>query len=324
MRSGKSGIIIALMVVCMATAAAADFTDRIVAVVNYDIITLSELNRTLESFIKRIEKSQDAKGNEEIIQEARKAALNGLINNMLIEQQASKLSIVVDEEDVDKSLKGILDEKKLSLGQFKEMLSQRDATLEDYKEEMRRQIVKIRLIGKEIRSKIGVSKEEIGEYYGKHRGEYEGQEAVRVQQILIIAPEDAAEEKRSALKANAEKMLERLKRGEAFAQLAMEYSQGPAAQAGGDLGFIEKGVMFPPVDKEAFRLKTDEISDVIASPVGFHIIKIADKRGEGVKPLKDVRDEIIDSIANKKAQKKFEEWIQEQRKKSLIEIRLDS
>ncbi len=323
MRAVKSGIIIALVVVCMSTAAAADFVDRIVAVVNYDIITLSELNSTLELFMKRIEKSQNVRGNEEVINEARKAALNGLINNMLIDQEASRLGIVVDEGDVDQALKGILDEKKLSMNQFKEMLSERDAALDDYKEEMRRQIVKIRLIGKEIRSKIGVSKEEIGEYYSRHRGEYEGKEVVRVQQILIIAPEDAGEEKRRTLRGNAEKVLEKLKRGESFAQLAMEYSQGPAAQAGGDLGFIEKGVMLPEVDKEAFRLKTDEISDVITSPVGFHIIKIADKRGAGVKPLEDVRDEIKESIANEKAQKKFGEWIQEQRKKSLIEIRLD-
>ena len=233
------------------------------------------------------------------------------------------MGVVVDEEDVNTTLKGILDEKKLSLNQFKEMLSERDITLDDYKEDMRKQIVKMRLIGKEIRSKIGVSKEEIGEYYAKHRGEYEGEEAVRVQQILIIAPEDAGEEKRRTLRENAEKVLERLKRGESFEQLAIEYSQGPAARAGGDLGFIEKGVMHPEVDKEAFRLKTGDISDVIASPVGFHIIKIADKRGAGVKPLKDVRDEIKESIANEKAQKKFEEWIEEQRKKSLIEIRLD-
>ena len=323
MRAGKSGIIAALVVLCMSAAAAADFVDRIVAVVNYDIITLSELNRTLESFMKRIEKSQNIKGNEEVINEARKAALNGLINNMLIDQEAGRLGVVVDEEDVDQALKGILDEKKLSLGQFRQMLAERGGTLDDYKEDMRRQIVKMRLIGKEIRSKIGVSKEEIGEYYAKHRGEYEGEEAVRVQQILIIAPEDAGEEKRRTLRENAEKVLERLKRGESFAQLAIEYSQGPAAQAGGDLGFIEKGVMHPEVDKEAFRLKTDEISDVVESPVGFHILKIADKRGEGVKPLKDVRDEIKESIANEKAQKKFEEWIEEQRKKSLIEIRLD-
>jgi parvulin-like peptidyl-prolyl isomerase len=70
-------------------------------------------------------------------------------------------------------------------------------------------------------------------------------------------------------------------------------------------------------------LKVNEISDVIASPVGFHIIKIADKRGAGVKPLEDVRDEIKESITNEKAQKKFEEWIEERRKKSLIEVRLD-
>lgn len=323
MRAGKAVMVIALVVCSMSTATAVDFVDRIVAVVNNDVITLSELNETLDAFMKRIEQSQHARENKELIQEARKAALNGLITNLLIDQEAERLGIAVSDEDVNRALLDILDEKKLSLEQFRQMLAERDSTLDDYKKDMRRQIVKLKLIGKEIRAKIGVSKEEIGAYYAKHQEEYEGKEAVRIQQILIIVPQNAGDEKIKSLREHAEAVLARLKRGEAFAQLAVEFSQGPAAQAGGDLGFIEKGVMFPEVDKEAFRLETDEISDVIKSPVGFHIIKIAGKRGEGVKPLEDVRDEIIEEITNEKAQKKFEEWIQDQRKKSIVEIRLD-
>ena len=324
MRAAKAVIVIALVMFSMVgLSAAADFMDRIVAVVNNDVITLSELNETIDTIMKRVKQSQQAGGNEELINEARKAALNGLINNLLIDQEADRLGIVVTDEDVGRALRDILDEKSLSLDQFREMLAERDATLEDYKEEMRRQIVKVKLIGQEIRSKVGVSKEEIGAYYAKHREEYEGKEARRIQQILIIVPRGTGEEKKMALRDQAEKVLARLKRGESFAQLALEYSQGPAAQAGGDLGFIERGIMLPAVDRAAFRLGTGEISDVIESSVGFHIIRIADIRGAGAKHLEEVRDEIIEAIANEKAHKKFEVWIQEQRKKSVIEIRLD-
>ena len=323
MRAGKWGIIIAMILYMFSISTVAAVVDRIVAVVNNDIITLSELNKTLESFMKRIENPQNVQENEEFVNKARTVALNSMINNMLINQAAIKLGIVVNEKDVDQALTNMLDEKKISMDQFRKMLSERDIAMDDYKEEIRMQIVKMRVIGKEIRSKIGVSEEEIGEYYAKHRSEYEGRESVRILQILIIVPEDATDETRETLRKNAEEILERLKGGESFAQLAMQYSQGPAAQAGGDLGFIEKGIMFPEVDTEAFRLKVDEISGVIASPVGFHIIKIADKRGAGMKPLEAVRDEIKESIANEKAQKKFEEWIGEQREKSLIEIRLE-
>ncbi|MBN2567850.1 MAG: peptidylprolyl isomerase [Deltaproteobacteria bacterium] len=322
MRTGNL-IIMTLVALFTVTATAADLVDRIVAVVNHEIITLSDLDRTLEPFIKNLEKSKNISVNEETINEARKAALNGLINNMLIDQEAARLGIVVTDEDLDKTLHDILHEKQLSLSQLKDMLAQNNTTMEDYKEDMRRQIVKMRLIGKEIRSKIGVSKEEIGEYYAKHRSVYEGKESVRVQQILIIAQEDADKEKRSSMRERANKVLEFLRRGESFEQIATEYSQGPAAQDGGDLGFIEKGIMLPEVDKEAFRLAKGEISNVIESHVGFHIIKIIDKRGSGVKPLEDVRDEIKESIVNEKAKIKFEKWIQELRKKSLIEIRLD-
>jgi len=322
MRKGNL-IIMVLVVLFAATAAAADLVDRIVAVVNHEIITLSDLDRTLKPFIENLEKSKNVRVDEATIKEARKAALNGLINNMLIDQQAARLGIVVTDEDLDKALQDILHEKQLSLSLLKDMLAQNQTTMEDYKEDMRRQIVTMRLIGKEIRSKIGVSKEEIGEYYGRHRDAYEGKESVRVQQILIIAKEDEDSEKKSSLRERANKVLELLKRGVSFEQMATEYSQGPAAQDGGDLGFIEKGIMLPEVDKEAFRLGKGEISNVIESHIGFHIIKITDKRGVGIKPLEDVRDEIKESIANDKAKIKFEEWIQELRKKSLIEIRLD-
>jgi parvulin-like peptidyl-prolyl isomerase len=324
MRTETWGIVITLLILYIfSISPAAAVVDRIVAVVNNDIITLSELNRTIEPFIKNMGKTQNIQGNEELVNRARKIVLGSMINNMLINQEASKLGIVVDEKDVDQALTNMLKEKKISMDRFREILSERGVTMDDYKKEMRTQIVRMRVVGKEIRSKIGVSNEEIGEYYAKHRGEYEGKESVRILQILIIVPEDTVDEKRDILRKNAEGILERLKQGESFAELAMKYSQGPAAQAGGDLGFIEKGVMFPTVDKAAFQLKVNEISDVIASPVGFHIIKIADKRGAGVKPLEDVRDEIKESITNEKAQKKFEEWIEERRKKSLIEVRLD-
>jgi len=89
--------------------------------------------------------------------------------------------------------------------------------------------------------------------------------------------------------------------------LAANFSQGPAAKSGGDLGYVEKELMLPEVDEIAFKLKTGEVSKVVESSIGFHIIKIIDKRGEGIKPLDAVREEIMREIGNKKIEKKFQE-----------------
>jgi parvulin-like peptidyl-prolyl isomerase len=101
----------------------------------------------------------------------------------------------------------------------------------------------------------------------------------------------------------------------------MKYSQGPEAQQGGDIGFIEKGVIIPEVEKAAFSLPLEQISNVIESSLGFHIIKVIDKRGAGLKKIESVREEIKTKLEDEKLEKKYDEWISAVRKKSFIEKR---
>lgn len=117
-------------------------------------------------------------------------------------------------------------------------------------------------------------------------------------------------------------ILKRLRMGESFDSLAARFSQGPAASDGGDVGFVEKGAMLPEVEKAAFSLDRDKISDLIESPVGFHIIKVIDRRGSGLKPIEEVRAEIKSRLEDGKIEKKFDSWISELRAKSLVEIKL--
>ena len=180
----------------------------------------------------------------------------------------------------------------------------------------------MRLLRRELKSKITISEEEIGDYYLKHREIYEGKEAVRIKQILILFPKNLDAQIKAKLKAEMDTIHKRLQNGESFDLLAAQYSQGPAAATGGDIGFIEKGLMLPAVESVAFILKKDEISKVVESPVGFHIIKAIDKRGAGIKPIESVREEIKAKIEEDKMDKKYDEWIKELRSKSLIEIKL--
>ncbi|MEA1971019.1 MAG: peptidyl-prolyl cis-trans isomerase [Thermodesulfobacteriota bacterium] len=318
----KTFFIVCIFVVFSSVSLHADFEDRIVAIVNDEVITLSELDTTLQSFMKRVEKIPQGDQREKIVAQARGAAMDKLINNMLLEQKAAKLGIVVTDKDVNKALKNMLEEKHMSVEKFREALAREDGVLDEYKSEIRRNIVNGRIIEKEIRSGITISEEEIGAYYRKHRDDYEGKETTRIQQILLVKPKDCDDSTREELRAKAEEILKRLKNGELFDVLVGMYSQGPAAKSGGDLGFVEKGMMFPEVDTAVSGLKKGESSEVIESPVGFHIIKIIDRRGAGIKPVEEVREEIIRSIGNEKIRKKFQEWLKELREKSLVEIKL--
>jgi len=303
------------------TCSPAVVVDRIVAIVNEDIITLSELKEAFAPYRAHIERTTPEAERGRAIEEAMKFLLNRLINNKLIEQQAKKKGIVVRDDEVMGYISRLLEKKKVTLADFTKSLEEAGTNLERYKEELREDMLRNRLIRREIQTKIVISEEEIGEYYKKHREDYEGKEAVHLKQILLPILPGMSEEKIEVLRKTAEGIRERIEKGEPFEALAEQLSQGLAAQAGGDLGFIERGSMHAEVEEVAFKLPVGQVSPVIKSPAGFHIILVVGKKGAGVKPLSEVRWEIIQKLEEAKMVERFDQWIESYRKMSLIEIR---
>ncbi|MDX9822501.1 MAG: peptidylprolyl isomerase [Syntrophales bacterium] len=300
--------------------AGAAVVDRIVAVVNDEVITFSDLNEELDVIRQRTAATYKGQDIERLLAEARPHVLNRMVDRLLIGQEARKSGIVLKDEEVNEAIRDGLAQRKMRIEDLIASLAKEGVTLEEYRRELRDHLMKTKLVRREIRSKIMISDDEIGAYYQKHRDDYEGRETVRIQQILLPMPKNADEGQIRTIRQEAEAIRQRLKEGEAFELLAGRYSQGPAA-AGGDIGFVEKGVMLPEVEAVAFNLKIGEISDVISSPVGFHIIRVTDKRGAGLKPIEAVREEIRRKIEDEKADKRYESWIEDLRKKSHIEIR---
>jgi parvulin-like peptidyl-prolyl isomerase len=183
-------------------------------------------------------------------------------------------------------------------------------------------MIRARLLRREVKSKILVSDEEIGEYYNKNRQDYEGKETVRIKQLLLLLPPNANKTVIAKMKNEALQLHKRVMDGESFDLLVVKYSQGPAAAQGGDLGFIGRGTIIPEVEAAAFSLPVGQVSEVIESRVGFHIIQVVDKKGAGLKPLAAVREEIKTKIEDEKLDKKYDEWIASIRAKSHIEIKL--
>jgi len=308
--------------ISLSTLVHAEITDRIVAIVNGDTVTLTELNTAFEPYRIKIEESYRGDDKEKFIAENRSLLLNKLIDNMLIDQEAKKSGIIIKDEEVMETINDILSRRKYKIDDLLKDLAKENSTLEAYKKDVKEHLLRMRLVRREIKSKITISEEEIGEYYRNQREAYEGKEAVRIKQILVFFPIGSDEKAKANLRAEMDTILKRLQNGESFDLLASQYSQGPAAATGGDIGFVEKGSMQSVVDSAAFSLKKDEVSGVIESELGFHIIKVIDKRGAGIKPIESVREEIKAKIEEDKLEKKYIEWIKELRKKSLIEIKL--
>ena len=309
-----------LAIMLLATSAYADSVDRIVAVVNEDIIILSEFNSAFEPYRRRIEDTYKGAEREAALAESRKAFLNKLIDASLIEQEARKNGITVKDEEVMAAIKDVADRRNVAMDDLTKELAKGGMSLAAYKKDVREQMVRMRLIRRDIKSKLMVTDQEVGEYYRLHRSDYEGREAVRIQQIFLAFPKGGRADARDKLYKVAEEISGRLKNGEPFEILAAGSTGGQAA--GGDLGFIERGMVLPEVEKAAFALDKGEVSGIIESPAGFHILKALDKRGGGLQPIQDVREEIQGRIEEQKMMKKFDEWLAALRKRSSIEIKL--
>jgi len=304
---------------------AAETMDRIVAQTTDDVITQSELNRAFAPYAASIEKSFKGAELEEALRQNKQVFLQNMIDQMLIEREIKKAQPgigQVSEEEIMSIINDMLNRNNISIEDYQARLAQEGIPMESVKKDIRLQVLRMRLLRREVQSRILVTDEEIGHYYNEHREDYEGKEAVRVKQIFLPAPAHGDEKTRQNARQLADELLARIRNGAPFEVIAAQYSRAPGAQQGGDIGFIERGIILPALEKVAFSLENGQTSEVIETEVGMHLISVVDRRGAGLKPLTDVRNEIRAKIEEEKVAKKYDEWIEEIRKKSFIDVRL--
>jgi peptidyl-prolyl cis-trans isomerase SurA len=308
--------------VFLSIAAQAAVGDRIVAVVNDEVITLSELNNAFEPYQAKFEASYQGPDREKARTETKLLLLNRLIDGVLMEQESRKTGITIRNEEVADAINDIRKQRNFSPEDLNKALERDGITPDAFRLDIRNQLMRMKLIRRDIKSKVAVTDEEIGEYYSKHRQDYEGKESVRIKQILLPLAKEEDPTAKEKLRADAEAIQKRLMNGESFDQLSAKYSRGVEAASRGDIGYIERGMIHSEVEDAAFSLPLNQISGVIESSIGFHIIQVIDRRGAGLKAIGTVREEIREKIDREKMEKKYGEWIEELRKKSHIEIKL--
>ncbi len=334
MKLGKVIFLIIFSVMLLCVSASAEVVDKIAVVVNDDVVTLGEFNAAFDPVLKNIEANYKGPDKGALINQYKEAVLKRLVDNLLIEQEAKKLgkNVAIKDDEIMEVLRDMIAKKNSNMEGFKKNLAREGTSLEALKKDIKSQLLRMKLLRWEIKSKVMVSNEEIGAYYDKHRQDYEGKEAVRLKLIFLALPAKtdskikanikADTKAKAKIKAEAEELRRRVIAGEQFEMIAAKHSQGPGAAQGGDIGFVEQGTIIAAVDTVAFKLAMGQVSEVIESELGFHIIKAVDKKGAGLKPIAIVREEIKAKIEDEKLEKKYEEWITSVRAKSFIEIKV--
>jgi peptidyl-prolyl cis-trans isomerase SurA len=299
-----------------------EIVERIVAVVNSDVITLSELEEACKPLFEQVKQSSLPEEREEKLRKAREAVLDQLIENKLLEQEIKNRKVEVTERDIDAAIEQIKQQNQVNEDELKAILAKDGITLSAYRRRLQDEIGKMRLISREIKSKIVIEEEELRKNYQNNLARFTDPAEVKVQQIFFAIPQYATEEQVAAIRKEASAILERVRHGEDFAELARKYSQGPEAREGGVLGFFKHNELRPELEEAAFKLQTGEVSGLIKSPEGVHILRVLERKGGEPKPFVEVQGRLRDEMMQAESERQFREWMKALKAKAYIEIRL--
>lgn len=301
------------LVLALASAVHAKVINRIVATVDGDPITLYELQSYEQS---------DIRTRQGVARPDTAVLLDALITDRLIAKEAEEKGVIVREEDVGQYIDDIKRRNKLSDEQLEAALAQQGITLPDYRKQIRREIERQQLIGREIRGKVSVTREEVQRYYDAHLSDYEMPERYRIAHIVFLLPPDAGAAQVEAAKAEAATVYRQIEGGADFAEMAARYSQDSTAKSGGDLGWFEPKQLVDSLAEAAEGLQTGEVSPPVEGPAGIHIVKVLERDQASHRDLTELQDEIKEKLYAAALEDRFQKWLTEElRKRHHVDIR---
>jgi peptidyl-prolyl cis-trans isomerase SurA len=289
---------------------AAQVEDRIVAIVNNDLIMLSDLKQELAPEEARIRKTYRGEELLRRLKAAQSIALTVMIERKLQLQEAKARNIEVSDQEVKQAI--------LQLKQQGEAIDDKDPLS---LKRVREQLTLLKVVDREVRSGVMVADPEMKRYYNEHRDRFALPEEYTLSQILITprSPEDIEEARAKMREVSA-----LLKQGESFEDLALRYSDGVNASRGGRLGLVRQGELLPGIERGVAGLVPGGISGVIETPEGLHIVRLDDKKPKQFRPFDEVRQEIQALVFQQKSEDMFQSWLSDLKNRAYIEIKFDS
>jgi len=249
-----------------------------------------------------------------------RGVLDQLIAFHLLMQESSARHIEVADTELDARL---ADFKKQFPSEevFTQMLQKQNLTVDQLRADARKDMQVAKMLETEVNGKISVQPQDVNAFYEQNPDKFKQGERVRASHILIRTPENADAKAKDAARAKAGELLKEVKSGKDFAELAKANSQDPgSAVNGGDLGYFQQGQMVGAFERAAFALKPGEVSDIVETPFGFHIIKVADKQAAHTVPLEQVKPQIEQYLQNQQRQQKTQAFIESLKAKGKVEV----
>jgi len=295
--------------------------DRIVAVVNQEMITLSEVDKWAGPFQEEIQ-AKDRLERRERVHEVYQKVLEKLIEEKLIDQEVKRSGIKVTSKEIEGALEDIKRRSAATQEELEKALAKEGLTLEAYKKEIEKRIQRMKLINWAVKVDSKAGEREWRDFYQKNIDQYRSNESYRPNQILFLVPKEATPEGIREIRKKCEKVLEKVKGGEDFGEMALLYSQDPSAKDRGDLGYFKKGELLPAFEKELNRLRVGEVGGIIRTEFGFHLIRLLDRRGGTPMPFEEAKARVQQEYSQSEMDHAVRQFITSLKEKSVIDIRL--
>lgn len=260
--------------------------------VNGKVITEAELDARLKPVLDRAAMRMDPNKIALYAKNIRGQALEGMIMERLLDEQVGKAGITATEKDVNDKVSEILTQQGLTMDGFKQMLQMQGLTFEQFMQQIEKGVKYEKLMDKQV-GRVDINDAEALAFYEENKVDFNTPEQVQASHILIKVASSATPEEKAAAKEKAEKLLKEIKEGADFATLARENSDCPSKAKGGDLGLFRRGQMVKEFEDVAFGLQPGQVSDVVETQFGYHIIKVTGRKEAGMTAFEKVKADIV-------------------------------
>ena len=301
----------------LAPASAADKPNNIAAKVGNRTIDMKTFEQEVAKYMMQY---QGAKGNlpPAFMQQVRMQAINALINREVLLQESDKRGIKVDKEKVEQGIKSI-QSRFPSQEKFQEALKSMKLSQSDFEQQYMQQSRIQTLLEQEIISKINIKEDEAKAYFDANSEQFDQKEQVRARHILIKVEKTADDKTKAEARKKIVDIQKKIMSGDDFAETAKQHSQGPSNVKGGDLGYFGKGQMVKPFEEVAFKLAKGEVSDIVETRFGYHLIKVEDRKAPKKAVYEEKKQQIMARLKNERIQKDVNTFINQLREEAKIE-----
>ncbi len=296
-----------------------DVFDRVVAVVNKDVITLSELLENAAQYVYERRQQAPKEPDQALIGQV----LERLVETRLQLQEAEREKVVVEEAELEEQLAELLKRAGVkSREELERAIKAQGLTMESVRKRLREQIMIQKVIRRKVAFRVSVTDDEIERYFQENRDKLETGLGYRARHILITPPPPGTEAAWEGARLKAEEIWGLVRAGQDFAELARKFSEDPSAPEGGDLGVMKQGELAPEIETQILRLRPGEASGPFRSRLGYHIFKLEWRESLTGEALAQTKQQIRDILFRQKYQARLEAWLKELKQRAIIEIRL--